>query len=277
MFALDPVARQRNITWRDLLVLSPLALFAAVGAHVVFTAVVWSAGALLGVEAKDEVETVKVVVVQQVEQQPEPKVEPEKPEPKPEPELEAAPKPKPKPKPKPAAEPPPEPKVEPTKPAPPSKIVGLNLGSTVPGGSGPSFATGDDLMGATESVARDPRIKTDTSKDTPVEKATPNRTATRIPQEGVKLVKPTRRSRVKPVYPPELRAQGIEGNVVVQVRLGPTGQVLDVEIVSPSPYAEMNTQALAAARRESFSPATRDGVPIEFTLSYTIRFRLSES
>src|SRR5690606_18220546 len=105
----------------------------------------------------------------------------------------------------------------------------------------------------------------------------PNRVATRIPTPGVKLVKPKRSSQVRPNYPPKLRAQGIEANVVVEVRLDAQGAVVEATLVSPCPYEEMNQEALAAARRERFAPAMRDGKAIAYSISYTIRFRLSDS
>ena len=104
-----------------------------------------------------------------------------------------------------------------------------------------------------------------------------NRKATRIPTSGVKLVKPKFLKRVKPEYPPKLKAQGIEGNVVVEVRVDQRGQVAAAKIIAPAEYAELNEQALIAARKEVFSPATRAGKAIPFTLTYTVRFRLNES
>lgn len=116
-----------------------------------------------------------------------------------------------------------------------------------------------------------------TAPPAPKTEAPQNRTATRIPQKGVELVKPKRLNVVKPSYPPTLRAQGIEGDVVVQVRLDPAGTVIDASIVSGAEYPEMNAEALVAARKERFAPATRNGTAVEFTLTYTVRFRLSDS
>ncbi len=73
-----------------------------------------------------------------------------------------------------------------------------------------------------------------------------------------------------------MRAQGIEANVVVEVSIDVTGKVKKARIVDGSKYSDMNEQALIAARKETFSPATRDGVAIPFTITYTIRFRLND-
>lgn len=266
--ALDPLLHPRTAR-ADLAVLVPLIVFAAVGAHVVFTGLVWGAGALLGTDRERERDERIAVAVVDEPPPPEPEPEPPKPEPPPEPE---------KPRPRLTAKPPPPPD-RPEPPKPPPKIVGVDIGSTVSGGAGPAFATGNDLTGTTDRVAQDspatqapPSPQADPKPDAPT-----NRTATRIPARGVELVKPKRLAAVKPAYPPELRAQGIEADVVVEVQLDPTGAVRAASIVVPCPYPEMNTEALASARRERFAPATRDGTPIEFTLTYTVRFRLSET
>jgi TonB family protein len=286
--AKDPVTRSNRWTVRQLAVLGPLALCAAVGAHVIFTGVVWAASEWLGSEKKEELEKVIIAVTEEQPLTEEVEVEEpdQKAEPDPEPEPEAEPEPEPEPRSeskKTEPETVPEPEPPPDLPPPPKRIVGLDLGSTVAGGSGPAFATGTNLRGTTADTAtdptqaaREPETETETKAD-PGQAPGTNRKATRIPQAGVKLVKPKRKSRVKPDYPPKLRAQGIEGNVVIEVQLAADGTVLKASIVSPCPYPEMNEQALIAAEKEQFAPATRNGKGIPFTISYTVRFRLSES
>lgn len=266
--AADPLERRRTARV-DTVVLAALAALAAVGAHVVFTAAIWGVGVLLKKDdPREQEERIAVAVIEPEPEPPKPEPEPEPPPPEPEP---------PKPQPKPVAKPPPPPPVDqPPPPKPPAKIVGLDIGSTVAGGSGPAFATGEDLKGQTERVAQE--VKPVETTKTPVTTDVPqNRTATRVPQKGVELVKPKRLTSVKPNYPPTLRAQSIEADVVVQVRLDASGAVIDATIVSGSAYPEMNSEALIAARKERFAPATRDGTGIEFTLTYTIRFRLSDA
>ena len=92
----------------------------------------------------------------------------------------------------------------------------------------------------------------------------------------MKLVKPKRLQRIKPAYPPTLRAQGIEANVVVKVEVDATGKVTQVEIISPAKESEFNEAAKRAARQEKFSPATKDGKAIPYSISYTYRFRIND-
>lgn len=165
---------------------------------------------------------------------------------------------------------------QPDEPAPPR--VGLSLESTVGEGDGPAFAVGDTRLGSTAETAPDPNAKPPEKKPEPDEKPQPrqrNRRSQNIPTKGGDvLVKPKRSQRVEPDYPPQLRAQGIEANVVVQVQIDASGAVTKVDIIAPAPQAAFNDAARAAAMKEQFQPATRGGKPIPFTLSFTYRFRI---
>jgi TonB family protein len=299
----DPLEGSSSLPAAELAVWAPILVCAAIGAHVVFMAVIWGAGSFLGGGvggAGSRSERIEVAVL---EYEPVPDLQPLEPEsgdesgqlaePEPasgapaEPEPERTVEPAPRPELEPAApsDPAPEPsEPEATPPEPPSgppqRITGLDIGSTVAGGSGPSFATGTSLRGTTERVARGeqpaPRAER-VEGDAPSDQPRSNRRATRIPQQGVELVHPRRLSPIEPTYPSRLKAQGIEGNVLVEVRLDASGRVVEARIVEGSPHEDMNREALRAAQSERFAPATRDGQPIEFTLTYTVRFRLSET
>ena len=168
----------------------------------------------------------------------------------------------------------PPPSSEPPPRAPPRRVVGINLESTVGGGSGSTFAAGETRSGATEKTAADPARK---KAPPPSDQAgTGNKQATRIPTAGVKLVLPRRKKPAVPDYPPALKAQGIEADVPVMVSLDATGAVTAVKILKSSGHPELDEAARKAALAESFEPATRDGVAIPYTLSYTYRFRLED-
>ena len=141
-------------------------------------------------------------------------------------------------------------------------------------GSKTAFCYGDDPKNIGEAPPEGEPEPEPVVEPTPA--PSKNRRATRVPKKGVKLVKPKRKNRVKPAYPELLRAQGVEDNVVVKVTISRTGAVTAVEIIAPSKYDELNTAARAAAKKERFEPATKNGKAVEFTLSFTYRFRLSE-
>jgi TonB family protein len=76
----------------------------------------------------------------------------------------------------------------------------------------------------------------------------------------------------KPVYPEQLQAQGIEGFVTVMVAIGADGKVASVYIVVPAPQPEFNEAAQRAALAQPWEPATKNGVPYGYTVSYKYRF-----
>jgi periplasmic protein TonB len=160
-------------------------------------------------------------------------------------------------------------------PAAPPRVVGLSLESTVEGGGGPGFAVGNTRIGQTAQQATDAREVVQAEPDELAVKS--NAAATRIPGAGVSYVLPKRKQERKPPYPEVLKSQGIEADVTVMLSLDATGKVVRIKIVTPSPYPEFNEAARTAALAEQFEPATRDGVAIPYTLSFTYRFRLEDS
>jgi protein TonB len=169
-------------------------------------------------------------------------------------------------------EPPPSPK--------PLRVVGLSLESTSEGGDGPSFAVGDTRSGRTDERAQGPARAAPAATKQTVSAAAkrpaagPNKAATAIPVAGIKQVLPKRRRPVKPPYPASLKSQGVEADVTVMITLDAAGQVTSVKIIAPSPHEAFNAAARKAAESEQFEPATRDGVAVPYTLSFTYRFRL---
>lgn len=160
-------------------------------------------------------------------------------------------------------------------PAPaPRRVVGLSLGATVQGGGGPAFAVGNTLEGRTAAVAEAPVREAAPPQPAPAPSL--NRRARAAPGSEVTLTRPRRLRRVEPTYPDELRALGVEADVMVQVELTDRGEVKAARILRPAAQGAFNQAALAAAWQERFAPAARDGVPIEYTLSFTYRFRASE-
>lgn len=222
--------------------------------------------------------------------------EPPPPAPEPEPEPESAslardfdPPPEPKPpkpvskpkRPKPArppkAAPPPPSSTEPPKPAQPRRIIGLSMESTV-NGPGPAFVTGHSRRGKTDTASTRPPSSAAGSSEGPIGSgasgAMGQRAASRIPTRDIAFEKPSRVRPSEPAYPPLLRAQGVEGEVLVRVSIDARGRVRSVSVLRGSGHAAFDEAARTAALQERFSPAKRGGVAVPFTLSYTYRFRL---
>ena len=152
--------------------------------------------------------------------------------------------------------------------APARRVVGVSMASTVEGGEGPAFAVGTSRMGETGARAVDARP--------PTQEVPENRVSTRFADIEAPLLPPRRLAPITPDYPPLLREQGIEADVVVVVSIGADGRVLTVEIVTPAAQPSFNEAAMASARRERFVPATRGGAAVPYTQRYTVRFRLND-
>jgi len=165
--------------------------------------------------------------------------------------------------------------------APPPRVVGLSLESTVEGGGGPAFGVGNTRLGATAERAAPPSeapADAATGGATAAAPARPgaNRAASNLPLAGVRYTLPRRRREVKPRYPATLQSQGIEAQVTLMIALDETGKVTGVKVVREAPYPEFDEEARKAALAEEWEPATRDGIPIPYTVSFVARFRLED-
>ncbi len=165
-----------------------------------------------------------------------------------------------------------------SKPFPPARrVVGISFESTVEGGQGPSLAVGNTRMGEGGEIVAPSSVKSQTGESFKGPgAAAENRVASFIPTEGDSLVKPKRKGTVEPQYPSLLKAQGIEGDTTVLVRISETGEILDVKVVKGSGQKAFDDAALVAAKKERFEPALRNGAPIPYTLKYTYRFQIKD-
>lgn len=167
-------------------------------------------------------------------------------------------------------EPPP---TEPPPAAPEPASVGLSPDALLEDARGPAFAAGHSLHGATSSSARSLKQIAASRSAVP---GTPSTDPGPPRRSGPARTLPRRTRPAQPAYPPLLERQGIEAEVMVKVSLDERGRVTAVSILRPSPHAEFNAAARAAALSEAFEPARRYGQAIPYTLSFTYRFRLEE-
>jgi protein TonB len=80
--------------------------------------------------------------------------------------------------------------------------------------------------------------------------------------------------RVAPTYPPDAKAAGIEGTVVLEITIGADGTVIQVrEITGP---AELIPAAVAAVKQWQYKPTMYRGIPRQAITEVEIRFRLAE-
>ncbi len=75
-------------------------------------------------------------------------------------------------------------------------------------------------------------------------------------------------------YPAEALAQGLEGSVLLELTIDPTGHVTQVTVVQALSHG-FDEAATAAARNFVFEPARRDGSPVASILRYRYRFSVA--
>jgi protein TonB len=76
-----------------------------------------------------------------------------------------------------------------------------------------------------------------------------------------------------PPYPPSARADGIEGDVVLELVLSAAGSVESARVVKPAGHG-LDDAALSAVRGYRFSPASKDGHAVRVRMHWTMQFRL---
>jgi TonB family protein len=78
---------------------------------------------------------------------------------------------------------------------------------------------------------------------------------------------------VHPVYPPDAKAAGIEGSVVLQVVITAEGSPVSLKVIS-SPADNLSQAAMDAVRGWKWEPAKLNGAPVEVVSDVTIDFTL---
>ncbi len=164
------------------------------------------------------------------------------------------------PPPPPIAKPLPPPAALPPAPAPaarPIPRVGISLGSTVSSG-GIAVPVGNTLYGRPEETAGDP--------------------AAVRPLSGV-VAAALLSAQPKPIdlpriaYPADARKAGTEGRVVLVLRIDAQGRVASARVLD-APSASLAGAAREGARNFRFTPALRDGAPVETEIRFTYTFLL---
>jgi protein TonB len=88
------------------------------------------------------------------------------------------------------------------------------------------------------------------------------------------FVAPQFKVRPEPAYPERARRAGVEGHVVVRLRISAGGEVVSAQVAESSGSASLDASALAAARASTFTPASAGDRPVASEASATYRFEL---
>ncbi|HYN02115.1 MAG TPA: M56 family metallopeptidase [Vicinamibacteria bacterium] len=100
---------------------------------------------------------------------------------------------------------------------------------------------------------------------------------------------------VRPAYPPDAKAEKVQGLFQIEVVIGKDGAIKDARIVASAPTAErlkeleakkgtpaategdarLAEAALTAVRQWQYQPILKDGKPVEFKATVTVNFKLA--
>jgi protein TonB len=89
---------------------------------------------------------------------------------------------------------------------------------------------------------------------------------------GGTIKPPTKIVDVRPVYPPDARAAGIEGVVILEVRIARDGSIEEAHVIKSIP--ELDQAAIDAVKQWRFTPTLMNGVPTAVMMTTTISFRI---
>jgi protein TonB len=104
----------------------------------------------------------------------------------------------------------------------------------------------------------------------------PPRPADRPATEPVRLrggvQGPTKIKDVPPTYPRIAQAARVQGVVIIEATIGPTGTVQDARILRSIPL--LDAAALEAVRQWEYTPTLLNGVPVPVLMTITVNFTL---
>jgi TonB family protein len=105
--------------------------------------------------------------------------------------------------------------------------------------------------------------------------APPTRTPQRIPIGGnvqaAKLI-----SQVRPVYPADLKQQGITGTVMLRAVISITGETLNPQVINTTVNPGLAQAALDAVRQWRYQPTLLNGQPVEVVTTIDVTFELDQ-
>jgi len=122
------------------------------------------------------------------------------------------------------------------------------------------------------TVARLASSATATAGGAPLPRGTPSRGGTVGSRTGVRMV-----GLPRPVYPRDAVLRGIEGRVVLFLRISAEGSVTEVKVNESSGYQVLDAAALEFGKSLRFVPAREDQQAVSATALYPVRYQLTET
>jgi protein TonB len=86
------------------------------------------------------------------------------------------------------------------------------------------------------------------------------------------IKQPVKTVDVKPVYPEVAARARVEGIVIIEAVIGPTGEVQEARVLRSQPL--LDAAALTAVQQWRFTPTLLNGVPVPVVMTVTVNFTL---
>lgn len=77
-----------------------------------------------------------------------------------------------------------------------------------------------------------------------------------------------------PVYPRHAKRHGMQGEALLNVLVGSTGEVIQVQVASSTGYAILDKSAVQAVWKWLFQPGSKDGLASRMWVTIPVRFQL---
>jgi protein TonB len=111
-----------------------------------------------------------------------------------------------------------------------------------------------------------------TGDDVPSTPGARLRTSDGAVRVGGNIAPPTKIRHVNPAYPPDAKAEGVQGVVIIEARIEADGTVGEARVLRSIPM--LDAAALDAVRQWEFAPTLIDGEPVPVIMTVTINFTL---
>ena len=89
---------------------------------------------------------------------------------------------------------------------------------------------------------------------------------------GGNISPPTKTRDVAPVYPPVAQSARVQGIVILEAVIGPTGKVTEVRVLRSVPL--LDAAAISAVEQWEYTPTLLNGVPVPVIMTVTVNFTL---
>ena len=89
---------------------------------------------------------------------------------------------------------------------------------------------------------------------------------------GGNIKPPTKTHDARPAYPKAAKADHVQGVVILELRIGSDGSVVDAKVMRSIPL--LDEAAVAAVRQWKYIPTLLNGAPVEVLMTVTVQFAL---